>query len=131
MTGDDATGLDLDLLAATLRADSGDLGVFVEALAAKLEAAVPGGVVVQRRRDGMFGPKRVRRITVELAGRRLDLSADGGQVETRVARLSGGIVIRSEELAIDQWLALLGESLAAEAQSSATTREALQRLLEG
>ena len=40
---------DLDLLAASLRADAGDLDAFVEALAAKLEAALPGQVEVERR----------------------------------------------------------------------------------
>ena len=64
-TGDDA--LDIDLLAASLRADTSDLGAFVEALAVKLEEAVPGAVQVQRRREGMFGPKRG---PPALAGRR-------------------------------------------------------------
>ena len=40
---------DLDLLAASLRADAGDVDAFVEALAVKLEAALPGQVEVERR----------------------------------------------------------------------------------
>ena len=130
MPGEEPTAVDIDLLAATLRADAGDLGTFVEALAAKLEDAVPGRVTTERRRDGMFGPKRVRRIALDAGGRRLELRSGGGSVQALASRVSGGIVIKSEELAIDEWLGVLGEVLAAEAQSSTTTRQALARLLE-
>jgi hypothetical protein len=126
---DDQTGLDIDLLAASLRADATDLGAFVEALAVKLEEAVPGGVVVERRRDGMFGPKRVRRIALDAGGRRLELRVAGPGVQTLCARLSGGIVLKNEEIPTDEWLRALSESLAAQAQHSQTTRQALERLL--
>lgn len=128
---DDETGLDIDLLAASLRADIGDLGTFVEALAAKLEDAVPGAVSVDRRRDGMFGPKRVRRIALDAGGQRLELRTDGAAIETTCSRLSGGIVIKREELDADAWLRGLGEALAIQAQSSKSTRQALERLLNG
>ena len=131
MAADDTgqTDLDIDLVTASLRADTSDLRAFVEALAVKLEDAVPGAVTVDRRRDGMFGPKHVRRIAVEAAGQRLELRADGASIQTRCARLSGGIVLKNEELATDEWLALLGEALAQQARSSLTTRQALERLL--
>ena len=121
--------LDLDLLAASLRADSSDLGAFVESLAAKLEEAVPGRVRVERRRDGMFGPKTVRSVSVDLGDRRLELRANGGAVQTRCAKLSGGIVLKNEALETDAWLAMLSDALAAEASRSEATRKALERLL--
>ena len=121
--------LDMDLLAASLRADSSDLNAFVESLAAKLEEAMPGRVRVDRRRSGMFGPKSVRSVSVDLGDRRLEVRTDGGTVQMRCARLSGGIVLKNEALDIDAWLATLSEALAAEAQRSETTRKALERLL--
>ncbi len=131
MATDDAgqTDLDIDLVAASLRADSSDLRAFVEALATKLEDAVPGAVSVERRRDGMFGPKQVRRIALEASGQRLELRADGASIQTRCARLSGGIVLKSEEMPTDEWLRVLGEALADQARTSQTTRQALERLL--
>jgi hypothetical protein len=127
---DDADdGLDIDLLAASLRANVSDLGAFVEALAAKLEEAVPGGVRVERRRAGMFGPKRVSRISLDAGSQRLELRADDGRIETRCARLSGGIVLKSDALPTDAWLDALSRALADEARSSQTTRQALERLL--
>jgi hypothetical protein len=131
-TADDANaGLDIDLLAASLRADSSDLGAFVEALAVKLEQAVPGAVAVERRRQGMFGPKRVQRIALDAGDQRLELQARDGAIETRSSRLSGGIVLKREQLDTDAWLHALGEALAVQAQRSQTTRQALERLLNG
>jgi hypothetical protein len=121
--------VDMDLLAASLRADSSDLSAFVESLAAKLEAAVPARVRIDRRRSGMLGPRAVRSVTVDLGDRRLELRAERGMVETRCARTSGGIVLKNEVLETDEWLAALSDALAAEARRSETTRKALERLL--
>jgi hypothetical protein len=121
--------LDIDLLAASLRADSSDLGAFVEALAAKLEVAVPGSVTVERRRDGLFGAKRVRRLALDAGDQRLELVVSGGAVQTRCSRLSAGIVLKSETVDTESWLQALGEALAVQAQRSQTTRRALERLL--
>jgi hypothetical protein len=54
---------------------------------------------------------------------------DGGGIETRCSRLSGGIVLRSEPIDTDPWLAQLGEALATEAHRNQRTRQALERLL--
>jgi len=124
-----ASELDLDLLAASLRADSSDLGAFAESLAVKLEEALPGRTRVERRRTGMFGPKAVSRIIVDAGGRRLELRAVDGSFETFCSRVSGGIVLKSEPLETRAWLTALGEALAAEARRSETTRQALERLL--
>ncbi len=77
----------------------------MESLAAKLEEAVPGRVRVERRRSGMFGPKTVRSLSVDLGDRRLELRAEGGGVQTRCAKLSAGIVLKSDALETDAWLA--------------------------
>ena len=121
--------VDMDLLAASLRADSSDLRAFVEGLATKLEEAVPGRVRIDRRRSGMFGPKEVQSVAVDLGDRRLELRTERGTVQTRCSRLSGGIVLKNEVLETDEWLAALSEALAAEAKRSETTRKALERLL--
>jgi hypothetical protein len=121
---------DIDLLAASLRADSGDLGAFVEGLAAKLEDALPGRVNVQRGRRGMFGPKVVRKVSVQGAGERLELvRGEGNAIETRRCRMSGGIVIKSDPVDTETWLQAVGQTLASEAERSEQTRQALERLL--
>jgi hypothetical protein len=122
--------VDLDLLAASLRADSSDLGAFVEGLAAKLEEVLPGRVKVQRHRRGLMGPKEVRTILIEASDQRLELERGGGDsVEVRRCRISGGIVLKREQLETDEWLRELGAAISAEAQRSEQTRQALERLL--
>jgi hypothetical protein len=124
------TSVDLDLLAASLRVDSGDLGAFVESLAAKLEDVLPGRVKVTRSRAGLLGPKRVRRIALDAGDQRLELlRGDGEAIQMRCSRVSGGIVLKNDELDTDAWLAALGEALSAEAERSQQTRQALERLL--
>jgi hypothetical protein len=131
MTGDDpGTALDVDLLAASLRADGSDLAAYTEALAAKLSDALPGAVKVDRGRAGLFGPKRVRAIAVDAGSERFELRAGDSSVETFCARLSGGIVLKTEPVDPDEWLRRLSEALAAAAGRSLTTRQALERLLD-
>lgn len=123
--------VDIDLLSASLRADTSDSRAFVESLAVKLEDAVPQLVQVDRRREGMFGPKLVRRLVVDAGEQRLELESRGGVVQTTCSRTSGGIVLKRQPVGTDEWLATLGEALAGEAKRSETTRQALERLLTG
>jgi hypothetical protein len=126
----EGAALDIDLIAASLRAEASDVDAFVESLAAKLENTIPGGVTVQRARRGMLGPKLVRKITVDAAGKRLELVRGAGDsIETTGCRLSGGIVLKREPLDTEAWLAELGATLSDEAQRSRQTRQALERLL--
>src|SRR5450759_3918954 len=90
---DDAA--DLDLVAASLRADTSDIHTFVEGLAAKLEQAVPGHVEVQRRREGLFGRKVVQRLSLRAGDQRLELRSERDTVQTSRARVSGGIVLKT------------------------------------
>jgi hypothetical protein len=121
-----------DLVAAQMRAESADLDAFVEGLATKLEEATPGMVRVERVRSGFRGPKRVRRITVDGGGVRLELAAEGGsRVEAKRARVSGGITLSSEPLDVDAWIEALARALADEADRNQKTRQALERLLLG
>jgi hypothetical protein len=128
---DTPDSLNLDLLAASLRASHGDLDTFVEGLAAKLEEALPGRVAVSRRRKGLFGPKGVDRISVDAGEQRLELARTGIVMVTRRARVSGGIVLKTEPMQADAWFAALSEALAAEAHHNELTRNVIERLLLG
>jgi hypothetical protein len=66
---------------------------------------------------------------VDAGGQRLELRAGEGAVQTYCSRLSGGIVLKTEQVDTDTWLHALGGALAAQAQLSQSTRQALERLL--
>jgi hypothetical protein len=129
MALDEPSGLDLELVAASFREDLGNVNAFVEGLAVKLEDLLPTRVRVERKRAGFRGPKLVQRIEFDAGDRRLSLLYDGRSVEAVSARLSGGIVLKSETVSVEAWLDALGAAVAAEAERSATTRQALERLL--
>jgi hypothetical protein len=122
---------DLDLLAASLRADAGDVDAFVEALAFKLEAALPGQVDVERRGGLLGGRKRVRCIEVTLGDQRYEAEAERGRVTCRRRSVVRGIALKTQELDLDGWIAALSQDLVEEADRSERGRQALARLLEG
>ena len=119
---------DFDLLAASLRADAGDTKVFVEALAAKLTGAFPERTRVER--GGFLGGKRVQRISVELGDERFDLEHDRGRVACIRRSIVRGIALKSEEVALDEWIDELSRRLVEEAGRSERGRVALERMLE-
>jgi hypothetical protein len=119
-----------DLLAASLRADTTDMRVFVEALATKLEQSFPERTHVERG-GRMFGSKQVRKVSVELGDGRYDLEHADGSVTTRRCTIVRGIVLKNEELGLEEWIDDLSAQLVAEADRSERGRAALERMLEG
>jgi len=120
-----------DLAAAGLRGDGTDLAISIEVLASKLEQALPGQARVERRGGGLLGrgEKRVRAVRVELGTAAYLLGVNGGRVEGFRERQVGGISIKREPLAPDEWIAALTADLRAEAQRSSHARAALEELL--
>jgi hypothetical protein len=119
-----------DLLAASLRADTTDMRAFVEALAVKLEQSFPERTHVERG-GRMFGPKQVRKVSVELGDGRYDLEHAEGAVTTRRCTIVRGIALKNEELGLEEWIDDLSAQLVAEADRSERGRAALERMLEG
>jgi hypothetical protein len=87
---------DLDLVAASLRADAADLDAFVEALAVRLEGALPGQVEVERKGGLLGGNKRVRRIAVSLGDQRYEADVDHGRITCRRRSVVRGIALKTQ-----------------------------------
>lgn len=120
----------LDTVAGSLRADSSDTRTLIEALARKLEAALPNQTVVERKATRPFSrAKRVVRITIGLGETDYTLSMVAGSARATRSKTVGGIVIRNEDLSVDEWLSSLTAALDAEAKHSEAARIALERLL--
>jgi len=125
--GDPAMGF--ELVAASIRADASDLKTFMDALAVKLEQALPGMVLVERD-GGLFRKERkVKAIRVQLEDRMYELSRAGLQVEAKVSHQVRGITLKNEVLRLEAWIAELSHHLTRHAESSAEARAALERLV--
>ena len=120
---------EFDLVAASLRADAGDIRAFVEALAEKLAVSLPGGVKIDRKGSLLGGPKHVRKIALQLGDEQLELEHDAGRITCRRRTLVRGIALKNEEIDLDTWIDAVTRGLVEEAQSSEHGRAALERLL--
>lgn len=123
---------DIDLLMASLRADSADMHTFLQVLAVKLADALPGQVRIQRH-SGLFShDKTVKQIDLELGEHRYGIAADDrGQIHAQRIRIVRGIALKTEEFTVDNWIRELATDLGQIAESSSREREALERLLLG
>ena len=118
---------DFELLAASLRADSRDLDAFLEVLASKLSAAFPDSTRVERK--GFRGGGRVRVVDVELAEHRYRLVRASTGAKSSRLRTVRGIVLKNEELGLDEWIESIARELSEAAEQSERGRLALERLL--
>lgn len=129
----DGTG-ELELLAASLRADARDVDTYARVLTGTLGDALPAGMVsIERDRslgDRLAGrPGRVVTVTVRGRDRELVLRDTGRGVTASIVRAVRGVVIARDEVDLDAWLGALAAEVAAAARSSAASRSALQRFL--
>jgi hypothetical protein len=116
-----------EALAASLRADARDLDMFLEVLAAKLSASFPEQTDVDR--EGFRGRGRVKSLSVELGEQRYSLERRSAGVSCIRARAVRGIVLKNEELELDDWIDSLSRDLAVAAEQSERGRIALEELL--
>ena len=123
---------DIDLLLASLRADMADTHAFLQALAVRLDGALPGQVEVERR-GGLFARDHpVKRIALDLGERRYSIADEGhGRLRAERVNVVRNIALKTEQLSADEWLQSLAADLAGMAQRSERGRMALERLLLG
>ncbi|HTI13014.1 MAG TPA: hypothetical protein VL461_00385 [Dictyobacter sp.] len=119
-----------EIVAAALRADTADIKVFLEVLATKLTGALPERTQVIRQRSLFAREQPVREIMVTLGEYQYRLMREKyGSLTTSRARLVRGIVLKTDQLSVDQWIEELATALAQEAAQSAQARSALERYI--
>ena len=122
--------LRMEMFAASLRADSTDVKAFLEALATKLEGSLPNQTIVTRH-SGLFSREHpVKDITVTLGEYQYRISRERqGPLLALRAKVVRGIVLKTEQLPVEQWIDELAGGLAQTAAQSAQARAALERFL--
>jgi hypothetical protein len=119
-----------ELFAASLRADKADLRTFLEALAVKMEGSLPDYTRVTRQGSIFSRERTVKDVMVSLGDYqyRIGRARQGPLVAVR-AHVVRGIVLKTEQIPVDQWIEELSEALAQLAGRSAQSRAALERFL--
>jgi hypothetical protein len=128
---DEDRTLDIDLLASSLQADSGDVRLLLKALVTRLAGALGDRLKVERAGGRLRRSDEIRRVSVTLGDDTLDAAVNGTDLECTVSRTSGGIRIRSTKVTMDEWLHRLLGALRIEAASSSATRQALESIVIG
>jgi hypothetical protein len=122
--------LQVEMFAASLRADSTDIRAFLEALAVKLEGSLPNQTQVKRHRSIFSREHPVNEIVVTLGDYQYHIMRERQSplitFRTKVVR---GIVLKTDQIPMEQWIEELAESLAREAAQSAQAHRALARFL--
>lgn len=114
-------------LARSYAADQRD---FFQGLALLLENALPEATEIERR-GGFLSKKTLHRIVVTLGGNRYVLEDPGrGSLQASRTHIVRGIALKTEEIAVEEWIAELSALLEESAQSSAAAREALSRMVD-
>lgn len=121
-----------DLAAAWSRRAGGDTRAFAEALAARLEPALPGRVAVERKRDGLFSStSHVSSITVRFDDALLVLKAERGALSAHQAKVVRGVSIGTRDMPVADWLAEVVRRTRAMGEGAASTHAALHDFLMG
>jgi hypothetical protein len=123
--------MDMELAAASLRADSSDVNVLVTALADQLGEALGGRLEVKRAGGLLRRSNQIRSLAITLDDDQYQAEVDNGTLRCSIGHSSGGIRIRSEKVDTDTWLGRLLGALKAEAAHSQNVREALERIVIG
>ena len=127
----DDPGSTLDLAAAQARVDRMDTHALIEALAVRLEEALPRMAGVKRRRVGGFRSKQteVESIDVALDEQRFELAQTRGGFECTRHTVVRGITLKREELPIADWVRELVDEVVHAAAIGEQSRIALEGLL--
>jgi hypothetical protein len=121
---------DLSLAVAQLSADSGDLRIMLRVLIGQLADALGDRLHVER--AGRFRKSgEITSVRVTLGDDTLEAQVVGPTVRCTIGHSSGGIRIRSQQVAMDEWLTKLLGALQAEAAHSEQARQALEHIVIG
>lgn len=123
-------GFSFDLSAAEWRKDVTDEATLAEALAVRLEEALPGKTIVERSRSWFSKKTSLKSLVVRFDDDQFQLTCDKREgIRASKAEMGRGIVLKTKPLDFPLWLDELSSALQVYAQQHEETREELQRFL--
>ena len=122
--------MQVELYAASLRADYTDVNAFLEALAGKFQGALPTHTKVTRH-AGLFAREHpIKEIAVTLGEFQYRMGKERqGPLLAQRSHFVRGIVLSSEQISVEQWIEEIAEALAQFAEHNQQAHMALSRFL--
>jgi hypothetical protein len=119
-----------ELFAASLRSYKTEIMIFLDALAIKFEGSLPDHTRVTRLGSFFSRERPVKEIVVSLGEYQYRIGKEKqGFLIAKREHMVRGIVLKTEQTTVDQWIDELSEALAQLASHSAQSRAALERFL--
>ena len=130
MQDDPSRSMQVELYAASLRADYSDAGAFLEALAAKFEGALPAHTRVTRHASLFSRERPEKEIAVTLGNFQYRIGRERqGPLLAQRSHVVRGNVLMSEHIQVEQWIEVVAEALAQLAAHNQQAHMALSRFL--
>ena len=121
---------DFDIGAAWYRRSQGDLSAFMEAFAARMSGAFPDRTTIERKRDGLFSKSsHVVKIGIQGEHNLYTLAIDGKRMLAMRTKTVRGVSLKSEEMAVPEWLAMLGQDMQAIGEQAGSADNVLHDFL--
>jgi hypothetical protein len=120
---------DLDVAVASLQSNMTDVRILLKVLAGQLVDAVGADRLQVERAGRLRRSDEVRALQVTMGEDDYRAEIAGAGLRCTVGHRSGGIRIRSDDVAPDEWLRRLLGSLQSEAAHSERARRALERMV--
>jgi hypothetical protein len=124
--------LEVDVLAAALRMDHQESSDLLEFLAKKLELSLPQNTTITRSGGFLSREHPVKELTVRFNDYHYQIVRKrNGVLTAKVLKLVRGVVLKTTEIPVNQWVEEVAQQLAKLAQQSAQTHSALNKFILG
>jgi len=121
---------EFDMNAAWLRRANGDMKAFMQALAVRLEDALPDRVEVERKRDGFFSREsHAVRIAVAFDSCLYTLLLEHGRLHARRAKIVHGVSLSSDDITVPDWFAALNREVGVVGQEAGDAHSVIHDFL--
>lgn len=132
MADDYEQALQVDVIACSLQMDKSESGDLLEFLAAKLSSALPEETEITRGGWILSSKRPVVDLTVKLGEQGFQMQREKrGSITARQMKIVRGVVLKTEEVAVEQWVQNLAAALSLQAEKNSQTRQALQKFVIG
>lgn len=122
---------DLEMAAASLRADITDMHILLKVLVDQLKETLGDRLHIERAGGRFRKSDEIKSVQITMGGDHFDAVVNGLDLVCTIGHASGGIRIRNDQVDVGTWIARLLAALQVEAAHSQTARQALENIVIG